>query len=313
MSVAHYFLGILLAPLLPGVINRVKAKFAGRRGRPYLQLYYDLGKLLRKNAVYSTTTSAVFWMGPLATVSALLAALLFIPLGGTPPLVSFTGDFLLVAYLLAVGRFATMLAALDTGSAFEGMGASREAVYSALAEPVFLLAFVPLGITVKSFSLSAMLTPFTPHAWDYYWPVLILLGAAFFVVLLTENCRIPVDDPNTHLELTMIHEVMVLDHGGVDLALIEFAAALKLWLFSAVVAGVGLPDIALFVAGNVTDGGALSTPVARTAFSLCGIFAVALLVGVMESVMARLKLIKIPALLTLAGALTVLASLFCLR
>jgi len=313
MSMAYYLLGILLAPLLLGVINRVKAKFAGRHGRPYLQLYYDLAKLLRKNAVYSTTTSAIFWMGPLVNLAAILAALLFVPLGGAPAPVHFTGDFLLAAYLLAVGRFASILAAMDTGSAFEGMGASREAVYSALAEPVLLTAFIPLGMTVKDFSLTPMLAPFTPSAWENYWPVLILLGMALFIVLLTENSRIPVDDPNTHLELTMIHEVMILDHGGVDLALIEFAASLKLWFFCAVVAGVTLPNVTMFAANVSLWGEILDGPHVSLCFSLLGIFAVAVLVGGVESIMARLKLVKIPALLTLAGALTALACLFSLR
>ncbi len=313
MSVTHYLLGIALAPLLPGVINRVKAKFAGRRGKPYLQLYYDLAKLLRKGAVYSTTTSAIFWAGPLVNLGAVLTALAFVPLGGAPALVHFTGDFFLAAYLLAMGRFAIIIAALDTGSAFEGMGASREAAFSALAEPVLLAAFIPLGMTVKTFSLSSMLAPFTPQAWEQYWPVLVLLGAAFFIILLTENCRIPVDDPNTHLELTMIHEVMILDHGGVDLALIEFASALKLWFFCAVVAGTILPDVPLFAAAWSVPGGFLSGPFAALVFSLCGIFIIAACVGVAESTMARLKLVKIPALLTLAGALAALACLFSLR
>jgi formate hydrogenlyase subunit 4 len=313
MGMAHYLLGIVLAPLLLGVINRVKAKFAGRRGRPYVQLYHDLAKLLQKGAVYSTTSSPIFWIGPLANLGAVLAALLFVPLGGAPAPAHFTGDFFLAAYLLAMGRFAAILAALDTGSAFEGMGASREAAYAALAEPVLLAAFIPLGMTVKTFSLSRMLAPFTPQAWEHYWPVLILLGAAFFIVLLTENCRIPVDDPNTHLELTMIHEAMILDHGGVDLALIEFASALKLWFFCAVVAGVALPDVTLFAAGVPLLGDILSGPFVSLFFSLLGIFTVAVLVGIAESTMARLKLVKIPALLTLAGALTALACLFSLR
>ena len=313
MSVTHYFLGILLAPLLLGVINRIKAKYAGRRGRPYLQLYFDLTKLLAKNAVYPAVSSSVFWLGPLINLGAVLAALLFVPLGNIPALVHFTGDFLLAAYLLAMGRFATMLAALDTGSAFEGMGASREATYSALAEPVLLAAFIPLGMTVKTFSLSPMLAPFTPETWENYWPVLILLAVAFFIILLTENSRIPVDDPNTHLELTMIHEAMILDHGGVELALIEYAASLKLWFFCAVVAGVGMPDVSMFLADTPGCGELITHPVIPMLFSLLAIFSVAVLVGITESVMARLKLIKIPALLTFASALAALACLFSLR
>ncbi|CAK7031546.1 MAG: Formate hydrogenlyase subunit 4 [Desulfovibrio sp.] len=313
MSVFHYLLGLFLAPLLFGVINRVKAKFAGRRGKPYMQLYYDLAKLVRKGAVYSTTTTAVFSLGPLVNLGAILAALLFVPLGSAQALVHFSGDFLLAAYLLAMGRFATILAALDTGSAFEGMGASREATFSAMAEPVLLVGLIPLGMTVQSFSLSTMLAPFTPAAWQQYWPVLLLLGAAFFLILLTENSRIPVDDPNTHLELTMIHEVMILDHGGVDLAIIEFASSLKLWFFCALVASVLTPDLTLYMGHDPAYKAVLGNPGVALVYSLASIFCVAVFVGVTESVMARLKLLRIPQLLALAGALTALACLFCLR
>lgn len=312
MSTAHYILGLLLAPLLSGVINRVKAKFAGRRGKPYLQLYYDLAKLARKSAVYSTTATAVVRLGPLVNLGAVMTALLFVPLGNAPALLHFSGDFFLAAYLLALGRFATILAALDTGSAFEGMGASREAAFSALAEPVLLVGLVPLGMTVQSFSLSAMLGPFTPNAWQQYWPVFILLGAAFFLILLTENSRIPVDDPNTHLELTMIHEAMILDHGGVDLAIIEFASALKLWFFCVLVAGVLAPDIAIRLEHPATRA-VLATSGALLFYSVTSVFCVAILVGAAESVMARLKLTRVPQLLSLAGALAALACLFCLR
>jgi len=313
MSATHYLLSIALAPLLSGVINRVKARFAGRRGKPCLQLYYDLAKLLRKDAVYSATSSPVFRLGPAVNLAAVLTALLFVPLGNVPALFRFTGDFFLAAYLLAMGRFATILAAMDTGSAFEGMGASREATFSALAEPVLLIGFVPLGMTVKSFSLTPMLAPFSPAAWERYWPVLILLAAAFFIVLLVENSRIPVDDPNTHLELTMIHEAMILDHGGVDLALIEFASALKLWFFCAVVAGVAMPDVSLFTADASVYGAALSRKSASLGFTLAGIFLTASLVGVTESITARLRLIRVPQLLALAAALAALACLFSLR
>lgn len=312
MSAAHYLLSVALAPLLPGIINRVKAKFAGRRGKPYLQLYHDLAKLLRKGAVYSHTTTPVFRLGPLVSLGAALTALLFVPLGGRPALLGFSGDFFLAAYLLSMGRFATVLAALDTGSAFEGMGASREAVFSAMAEPILLVGLIPLGLTVHSFSLTAILAPFTPGAWERYWPVHILLGAAFFIILLAENSRIPVDDPNTHLELTMIHEVMILDHGGVDLALIEMGSALKLWFFCAVVTGAAIPDVTMFLAGT-PYADMLSGPVAGPLVSVAGIFAVAALVGVTESIMSRLRLYRIPQLMALAGALAALACLFGLR
>ena len=313
MAAAYYCISLALAPLLFGVINRVKAKFAGRRGKPYLQLYYDLAKLCRKGEVYSTTTSWVFKAMPPVSVGCALAAFLFVPLGGAQALASFTGDFFLAAYLLSMARFATILAALDTGSAFEGMGASREAAFSALAEPVLLVGMVALAMTVGSFSLTQLIAPFTASGWNSYWPVLLLLGCSFFLVLLSENSRIPVDDPNTHLELTMIHEVMILDHSGVDLAFIEFASALKLWFFCAVVSGVILPDITVLVGTSGVYHDMLGTPPVRLLLSLVGIFSVAACVGLTESILARLRLLRVPQLLGLAGAFAALACIFCLR
>jgi formate hydrogenlyase subunit 4 len=313
MAVAYYLISLALAPLLPGVISRVKATFAGRRGRPYLQMYHDLAKLCRKGEVYSTTTSWLFRAMPPVSAGCALTAMLFVPLGGARALVSFTGDFFLVAYLLAMARFATILAALDTGSAFEGMGASREAAFSALAEPVLLVGMVPLAVTVGSFSLTQLLAPFTVSGWNSYWPVLLLLGCSFFLVLLSENSRIPVDDPDTHLELTMIHEAMILDHGGVDLAFIEFASAVKLWFFCAVVSGVIMPDITVFVGTSGVSYDMLATPFVRLLLSLAGIFLVAACIGVTESTLARLKLVRVPQLLGLAGAFAALACIFCLR
>ena len=167
-SIAHVVLALLLAPLLPGVINRVKAWFAGRRGPPLLQAYYDLWKLLHKGAVYSKTTTWVFVAGPVVGLACVATALLIVPLGGVPGLLAFSGDFLLVAYLLGLMRFFTILAALDTGSSFEGMGASREAFYSALAEPALLLGLAAMATQSHSLSLSAMYAAVTPQRHDLF-------------------------------------------------------------------------------------------------------------------------------------------------
>ena len=186
-------------------------------------------------------------------------ALLFVPLGGVPSLISFPGDFLLVAYLLGVGRFFTVTAALDTGSSFEGMGASREAFYSALAEPALLLGLAAIVAQSHALSLSTMMAAVTPGVLaSSAGSAFLLVAAAMLIVLLAENARIPVDDPNTHLELTMIHEVMVLDHSGPDLAMIHYAAALKLWVFGALLVGILVPvrsgwwiiDLAAGIGGN---------------------------------------------------------------
>ena len=254
---------MLLAPLMPGVINRVKAWFAGRRGPPLLQAYYDLWKLLHKGAVYSKTTTWVFVAGPIVGLACVATALLIVPLGGVPGLLAFSGDFLLAAYLLGLMRFFTILAALDTGSSFEGMGASREAFYSALAEPALLLGLAAMATQSHSLSLSAMYAAVTWNAMtSFAGPALLLVATALLIVFLAENARIPIDDPNTHLELTMIHEVMVLDHGGPDLAMIQYGAMLKLWVLGTLLVGILVPvrsgwwgvDLAAGIAGMMVLG-----------------------------------------------------------
>jgi formate hydrogenlyase subunit 4 len=298
--VVNIVLPVILAPLLPGVINRVKAIFAGRRGQPLLQLYYDLWKLLHKGAVYSRTTSWVFRAGPMVTLAAVLTASLAVPLGRSPAPLHFAGDLVLVAYLLGLGRFLTVLAALDTGSAFEGMGASREVTYAALAEPALLLGLAALGRLTNSICLSDILAALTWGTWSASAAELALVAAAVLIVFLAENARIPVDDPNTHLELTMIHEVMVLDHGGPDFAFILYGSSMKLWVLGAILVQILLPG---------GPGGYLT----RLGACLAGMVGLAVVVGVVESVMARLRLLRVPQLLAAAGAFAVLALVLALR
>jgi formate hydrogenlyase subunit 4 len=289
----HLALAVLLAPLLPGIINRTKAKFAGRQGPPLLQLYYDLAKLLRKGAVYSRTTTWVLRAGPLVGLAAALVALLVAPFAGLRAVAAFPGDLILLVYLLGLMRFFTVLAALDTGSAFAGMGASREVAYSALAEPTLLIGLAALARRAGSTSLSdgygaVRLFDFGPNG----GLPLLLIGAAFFVVYLAENARIPFDDPTTHLELTMIHEAMILDHNGPDLAFIEYAAALKLWILGALVVGILLPLRSGMVGVDI-------------AAAFAGMLVLAVATGCVEATMARVRLVRIPQLLMAA---TVLAS-----
>ena len=285
---------LLLPPLLLGVVNRVKALVAGRQGPPLLQLYWDLGRLLRKETVQSRTTTWIFRAGPALGLAAVAAAGLMLAVAGEPALVSFAGDFVLFAYLLGLGRFFTALAALDTGSAFEGMGAAREVSFSALAEPALFLAFVVLARATGTLSLSGMLGPELPSAWSRSAPALLLVTIGVFVVALAENSRVPVDDPGTHLELTMIHEVMVLDHSGPDLAFILYGAALKLFLFGAIFARLAL-------------GFRFQSLLAAEAVFLLGLLGFAALVGLTESTMARLRLVRVPQLLVGVSVLSVFA------
>lgn len=296
----HSLLAILLAPLLPGATNRVKATFAGRRGQPLLQGYRDLWKLLRKGAVYSRTTTWVFRAGPAVGLAAVLAATALVPFGGRAAPLAFDGDLILFAYLLGLMRFFTVAAALDTGSAFEGMGASREVQFSALAEPALLLSLAAVARETGSLSLSGMFASVSSGAWGEAAPALALVAAALFVILLAENARIPVDDPNTHLELTMIHEVMVLDHSGPDFAFVLYGAALKLWILGALLTGIAIPAGAFH-------------PAVGLAVATCGMFLLAVVVGVVESTMARLRLLRVPQLLAGAGALSVVALVLVLR
>jgi len=290
----------LLAPLLLGAINRTKALFAGRRGQPLLQLYFDILKLLRKGATYSRTTTWVFRAGPVVGLAAAMAALALVPLGGLAATMPFAGDLLLFAYLLCLMRFFTVLAALDTGSAFEGMGASREVLFSALAEPALFLALATLARHSGSLSLSGMISGVGPGSWLAQGPALALVAAALGVVVLAENARIPVDDPNTHLELTMIHEVMVLDHGGPDLAFILYGSALKLWALLALLAGLVVP----VRTGNLA---------VDAAAAVGGMLLLAVGIGIVESSMARLRMIRVPKLLVGALALAALALVLVLR
>ena len=240
-SILSLFLALACAPFLFTVINRTKAFVAGRHGPMWFQPYYELWKFLNKGAVYSRTTSWVFRAGPIIGLASIIMALTLVPFGDAPALLSFQGDIILFAYLLGLMRFFTVLAALDTGSSFEGMGASREVLYSALAEPALILALASIARETNSLSLSEMHIAVGRELWMRSGMVLAAVAAALVVVFLTENARIPVDDPNTHLELTMIHEVMVLDHGGVDLAFITYGAALKLWVLGTLIVDLVLP------------------------------------------------------------------------
>jgi formate hydrogenlyase subunit 4 len=289
----HIALLLLLPPLLVGVIVKTKAIVAGRKGAPLLQLYFDLAKLLRKGAVYSSTTTWIFRGAPILSLAAVLVAGAVLPLAATRSPFGFVGDILLFAYLLAVGRFVTMVAALDTGSPFEGMGASREAAFSALTEPTLFLVLAIICLPADSVSFSGALEALPWQHWGVAHPCLLAATAALFLVLLTENSRIPIDDPNTHLELTMIHEVMILDHGGPDLAFILYGAAVKLFLFGGLLVHILLPmpaatspqSVAIFVGGEI---------------------GVAILVGIVESVMARLRMPRVPQLLVAASVIAAL-------
>jgi formate hydrogenlyase subunit 4 len=296
-TLVHLFLLALLPPLLLGVINRVKALVAGRTGPPLSQVYMDIWKLLRKGLVLSETTTWVFRAGPVVTLVAVAIAGLLVPFGAFSSPLAFAGDMILFAYLFGLSRFFTTQAALDTGSAFEGMGSSREATFACLSEPALFFVFLALAKLTGSLCLGDMLGASSSGFSISAAAPMVMLCIGLFIILLAENCRIPVDDPTTHLELTMIHEAMILDHGGPLLGLIEYSASMKLLVLESVLISLAMPfktgiaaaDWALFVAESL---------------------ALAACVGAVESIMARLRMRRVPYLLT--GALLLCGSGFIL-
>jgi formate hydrogenlyase subunit 4 len=290
-TMIHVLLLLILPPMLLGVINKTKAWFGGRVGAPLLQPYYDLIRLMRKGMVLSTTTTCIFRAGPVVTLAAVVLAGLLVPIGRFDAPIAFTGDLILFAYLFGLARFFTAAAALDTGSAFEGMGAAREVTFACLTEPALFFALLVLAKASGSLSLTGMLHGPAGGFTSAMVAPLVLVAIGLFIVLLAETCRIPVDDPNTHLELTMIHEVMVLDHSGPLFGVILYASALKMFVLGTVLLNVVAP----FATGQVWLDGPLFI------LELLGLAAV---IGGVESVMARLQMRHVPYLL-------IAAMLFC--
>ncbi len=298
MIVVHIVLVLAGAPLLLGVINKTKALVAGRVGPPLLQTYFDLAKLFRKDSVLSSTTTWVFIAGPAVSLVAAVVASLFLPFTEAKAPLAFPGDMILFVYLFALGRFFTTAAALDTGSSFEGMGAARELTFASLAEPALFLGLLALARVGDSLELSAVLAV-SGTAWRTATAALVLIVASWFIVLLVENSRVPFDDPNTHLELTMIHEVMVLDHSGPPFGVVLYASAVKLFVFAALLAHVMVPQLA--------------NRAANVAVSFAAILAIGVVIGAIESEMARLRLVRVPQLLITASLVAAFAVVLVLR
>jgi formate hydrogenlyase subunit 4 len=293
--VANAAVLIVMPFVLLGTVTRVKSLWSGRKGPPILQPAYDVLRLLRKSPVYSHTTTPLFRIAPYVLLITSVAGAVVTPLLGGAPLASFRFDFVWFAYAWALGRVSVMLAALDTGSSFEGMGASREATFSTVLEPALFLALGALSLLTHAQTLHDILAArLADGAAVVVWGAAVV---ALMIVLQVETARMPVDDPTTHLELTMVHEVMVLDHSGPDLAAIQVGSAIKFLVGASIVATLL----------NPWRGGSGSLAAATNVALTLGIAAV---VGTIESLIARLKLRAVPhyiAAAVLAGAVALLA------
>ena len=224
---------VFVAFLLPGIVNRTRAVLSGRKGVTLWQHALSLGVSFRKGAVYSPVTGPVFRMAPVVYLATVLTAVLTVPAGPSGALISFGGDVVLFCYLLALGRMMLILGALDTGSSFEGMGASREALYGALLEPALFIVLGTLALVSGHTGFSRIFTHMDAGSTEMTIAMIPLMYAVT-KILVVEAGRIPVDDPRTHLELTMIHEAMVLDYCGVDMGLITLASWLKTGAFAVI-------------------------------------------------------------------------------
>ncbi len=292
--IAAYLGTVLVLPILViGVINRTKALWAGRRGPPILQLAFDLVRLLRKSAVYSSVTSPVFRLAPYVVFATALASGLVVPMLGQKSAIAFPFDFVWFAYVWGLGRVALMLAAMDSGSSFEGMGASREATFAALLEPTLFLVAGALCTASGQRSLEgAIAMRIDSGASLVVWAGSVI---ALFIVVQVEAARMPVDDPTTHLELTMIHEVMILDHSGPDLAALQYGSAIKMTVGIALLSTLlnpwaGSHGAGLAAAGNI-------------AIALV----IAVVIGTLESLIARFKLSAVPQYILAATAAAIVA------
>ncbi len=306
MSVLYFVIQLIIAigiaPFLTGIIKKLKALSQHRIGIPLLQPYYDLAKLFKKDVVRSKTASWIYTIAPYIYFSTTAVACLFIPFFTLPGWSFKLGDALLMAYLLALGRFFITLAALDTGSTFGGMGSSREVMVSVLMEPALILSIFALGSIAGSTGFDSILNNFVANKGMILEPIYIFTFIALFIILLAETCRMPIDDPSTHLELTMIHEAMILEYSGRDLALIEWASSIKQFLFISILVRVFLPFVVY------TEFGVLSIFLSICVFLLLTVL-VSLIVGFVEINLAKLRLFKISRLSILAFTMSMMAAL----
>jgi len=293
---------LLLAPLVSGCIKNWKAKLQNRRGPPPWQVYSDIAKFLRKDMVISEHASWVFSFAPYVVFLTALLAGLLVPMAAVPAPLSLFGGVLALVGLLALGRFFLALGGLDPGSAFGGMGSSREMTLSAIAEPAMMLAIFTVAITAGSTDLSRIVQAAQGPAWKLLNPTHVMAFAALFIVLLAETGRIPVDNPATHLELTMIHEAMLLEYSGRYLAFMEWGASIKQLVLMTLLANIFFP------LGIAADASPAALGLSLLAY-VAKLFALSAAVVLVETTNAKLRLFRVPDLLSAAFILATLALL----
>lgn len=267
---------VLFVPfLMLGVIKKTKAFWGGRYGAPVLQPLYDFVKLMKKDFVISKTTSGIFRITPVIVIASALFAALFVPLASSSAIINIPAGFIIFAYILGLSKFFSLIGAMDTGSSFEGMGASREACFTTIVEPAFFMLLASIMALSGNYTFDA-LSKIIENSGNYGILICVFALIALFIMILTEGSRVPVDDPATHLELTMIHEVMILDNSAADLALITWASGIKMLLLSSLIAAIVIPQ-------------GLPQWIAVLAY-LALMFIISVIIGTIESATARIRM-----------------------
>lgn len=300
LTLVQLLLFLIIAPLVTGVIRTMKAKFQIRRGPPVWQPYLDLFKLLQKGMIIPDTASWLFSVTPYVVFLTAAMVSLMIPMVAADAPLSLFGGVLAVVYLLALGRFFLALGGLDTGSSFGGLGSSREMTISAIAEPAMMVAIFTVAIAANSTNLSEVAKSAVGQSWRFLAPSQMLAFGALFIVLIAETGRIPVDNPATHLELTMIHEAMILEYSGPYLALIELGASLKQLVLMTLLVNTFFP-FGLSPDWNV-HGVAIGL-----GFYLIKLGIICCLIVLVETMNAKMRLFRVPELLAVAFILGALA------
>lgn len=292
LSISMLVFILAFAPMFVGFVNKQKALFTGRTGAPVLQPYYELKRIFRKETINAETASFVSGIAPIISFIAVIIAAAMMPVGLVRPLISFDGDIILFAYLLGLSRFFQILAAMDIGSSFEGMGASREATFSVFAEPIF---FFTIGSIAYISGLTSMFEIYhSIHLTNFYYLIFIIVCSISISILAVAECsRMPVDDPNTHLELTMIHEVMILDNSGIDLFLYQYTSHIKLFIYAVLETSFFYPFVVNY------HGMGIIVFIVVIAF-------LSTLLAIAETIMSRYKMKNIPQYLLFATAIGVL-------
>lgn len=283
---------LLFSPLFAGLVNKQKAILTGRKGASVIQPYFELQRIFKKETINAASSSIISRISPVINFVSMIIAAAFLPIASIKPLISFNGDIVLFAYILGLARFFQILAAMDIGSSFEGMGAAREATFALFAEPIFFFTIGSIAFISGTSSLYEIYHSIKLNNLSYV-VFIIICSISVFLLTVAECSRMPVDDPNTHLELTMIHEVMILDNSGIDLFLYQYAGYIKLFLYASLEISFFYP----LIAQNNYLG---------LIIFICGSLVISLTLAIVETLTARFKMKNIPLYLLFATAIGIL-------